>query len=522
MGHTFLIFSPENTFNLEGQFRPITALYSAVSFLFFGENPFFYHLVQLIIHIANALLLFKIAKKLLQKNIAFFLSLIFLIHPINVEAVSYIGSFNSPLFLLLGLLALLISTSEKIRLSMFTIICLILLSIFSKETGILFVVIIPLFQYLFKKKYLKLSFLISAVTIGLYLTIKLLMSSQLSPAYPAPIAELPIIQRFYTIPAVIFYYIKTFFLPIDLAIYQRWVITSPSFLKFYLPLIFDLAFFTMLVAIGRHLFKKDKHIFQVYIFFFVWFLIGLLLHSQIIPLNLTVADHWFYFPLIGICGLVGTLIQAFLPSNRRLRTFLIICLIAIFAAFSVRTIIRNRDWSNNLELFEHDSRVEDNYILEDFLGSEYFYRNEYDHALKHYHRSLRMEPHEGIFLSMATVYKYNGNFKKSEIFYTKAIQYHKKFQLDSYQNLSALQVINDTPEQAQETIKKALKQFPKDGLLWGYLALAEYRSGDNTKALLLAEKAKKLFSDKQTDYIYSMILNRQKIDAKKILFPDID
>jgi hypothetical protein len=56
----------------------------------FGDEFFYYHLVNVILHSFNAVLLYNLAKQFKIKQ-ALFLTLLFLVHPVNVESISWIN-----------------------------------------------------------------------------------------------------------------------------------------------------------------------------------------------------------------------------------------------------------------------------------------------------------------------------------------------------------------------------------------------------------------------------------------------
>ena len=79
-------------------YRPFMMMSFSSMYFLFGPNPAMFHLVQLILQIANAVLLYHFLKRFLKEPTAFVCSLLFLIHPINVEAVVYSANLQEVLF----------------------------------------------------------------------------------------------------------------------------------------------------------------------------------------------------------------------------------------------------------------------------------------------------------------------------------------------------------------------------------------------------------------------------------------
>jgi hypothetical protein len=240
------------------------------------------------------------------------LSLLFLVHPINIESVAYIAA-SEPLYLF-GLLALLISVRNKISTKNLIIIsALLLLSLLTKEIALPFLFIILLFQFLFYRKRVLKLFLYELASIGIYLLLRFAIVTELpaktSLANAIPIDRLSFLERLANIPAIVFYYLYTALFPLQLAVEQRWIVTKLTAQEFYLPLLLDSTFYIALCVGGIYIYRHKRIYFNSYLFFFVWFLTGLLMIVQIFPLDMTVADRWFYFPLVGILGMVGVGIQ---------------------------------------------------------------------------------------------------------------------------------------------------------------------------------------------------------------------
>ena len=94
--------------------RPVLMLSYWVNLRLFGDAPFGYHFVNLIIHCVNSALVFLVISRILsfagwsgsrRVSYAFFGSLLFLVHPLQTESVSYIAGRSESLASLFLLLA---------------------------------------------------------------------------------------------------------------------------------------------------------------------------------------------------------------------------------------------------------------------------------------------------------------------------------------------------------------------------------------------------------------------------------
>lgn len=59
--------------------------------------PFGFHLVNIVLHAVNAVLLFQIGKRLVRNDVAFVAALLFALHPMQTEAVTYVSGRSSSL-----------------------------------------------------------------------------------------------------------------------------------------------------------------------------------------------------------------------------------------------------------------------------------------------------------------------------------------------------------------------------------------------------------------------------------------
>ena len=261
--------------------------------------------------------LFLLLNEILQKKeLAAFLALIFAIHPFNVESVVYISALQDVQFLFFGLLSLM-AVIYRYQIKKFDTILissiLILAAMLSKETGVLFLFIYPLFLIFFYPKFFKnnwqnlLFYLIGVLAVYLFLRLALAQVSVGTQGL-SPITRVDFKTILLTIPKIIFFYLLTFFWPRYLLIAQHWLVEGLSWNEFYGPLLIVIAFFSLAIFLLINFFrKKQTQFFKMALFFLISFCLGIGLHLHFIPLDMTVADRWFYFPMTSLLGLLGVI-----------------------------------------------------------------------------------------------------------------------------------------------------------------------------------------------------------------------
>ena len=250
---------PANNLNVN-YYKPLLPVTFAIIYSIFGESSFFFHLFQVTLHIANTIILFLIFRRIFARNLSIFLSLIFLVHPINSETVIYISALQDVMFLFLGLLAFYLYTFKRISVKKIVAINLLLfVSLLSKETGFLFFVILVIYGYLFRNKNFWKHTPYFLATFIVYLFMRFASTGiRIDQLKEAPIMYEPFISRIINLPSIFFFYIKTFFFPNNLITLQNWVIREVNFSSFFLPLIIVSVFILLVVALGIFLYQKSR------------------------------------------------------------------------------------------------------------------------------------------------------------------------------------------------------------------------------------------------------------------------
>ena len=508
----FYLFG-QNVYNVGQYYRPLTAAYFSFLLNLFGNTYFFYHLIQLLMHIANTVLVFIFLKKLLKKEFAFFAALLFLVHPFQVESVAWISGSIVPFSFLFGISGLLLLTRKKLTYKALSLSAfLFLLSILSRETGIFFVALAVFYKLLFRKDGTLRVFIYGVVLSVVYLLIRLSFHiTSLSANYPYPIDRLDFAQRLINIPLITLYYVRNLFIPDALATDQQWVVRSINLPYFFIPLIFDFVFFALIAAAGFFIYRKAEENIKKYFFFLIWFLLGFGILFQIVPLDMTVADRWMYFPLVGLLGILGLFAQTF--SNKfklhENKVFLIFILMAVF--FSVFTLVRNSQWNNSITLFSNDIKINNNFDVENQLGAELAIQGRYKEALPILLDSHKKNLEDSNIFDIAGCYKQLGNIKLAEKYYEEIIINKDNIKIrpvvkqNTYNEMAKLLILHEDPEVNAVFLKRAVKEYTANSTFWAFYAITEYNLGNKPEALAFAKNAYGLNPNNSTNQLLQNI-----------------
>ncbi len=510
-------------------YRPFALLYTSLLQSSFQDGAFWYHLSQVGIHLVNTVLVYFLFTRFLKRLSALILSVIFLVHPIQVESVAFAASFVGPLSFLFGILAVHFSYMNSKR--FFNIVgCSLLLlgSMFVKEQGVLFVPIVIFNVLVFsenntKRFYIFIGCLISFLIYG-YFRLFIGQTGFINTrAGVVPIALLDIDQRLLNVPEVVWYYFRTFLFPYWLAIDQQWVVSKITFWQFWFPLIIVCFIFGLFLWSARTLLHQDKRRFKVFVFFFVWFVITLAFHLPVIPSDMTVADRFFYLPIVGLLGMIGVYLEhvnSIFRRNVYVRRFLLMGSAIMLILLITRTVHRNSNWVDERALYEHDLSIYDSFNIENNLGNIYLSDGRYKDALARFQQSYALFPTELNSFNVGYAYDLQRRPEEAVQHYEKSLTYKKYpdknnavIRQMAMEKLIRLYLIEKKYARAQEILKRNPSDLSINGQLWQYFAISEYNLGNTDEAYAALEKSKKYLSstDASSDYLYSLMQQGEQI-----------
>lgn len=466
-------------------YRPLMTTTYSLIYSVFGAQPVVFHIVQLALHVGTAVLVFLVLTRWLKRPPAFILALIFLIHPLNSQVVLSIPTMQDALYAFFGIWALWRLIMHKKERGYWDVAGLLLLSLLSKEAGILFVIISLLYQWFYRRNGLRTFALTLLAPIALYLLMRIPAVGFMPSQHAGPINDLTFWQRLLTLPSVFLFYFVQFVWPSQLALTRYWTHESWSMGGVVVPLLIDIVLVALMiagfVAVKRRL-KRPQAV--GYGFFALWFIVGIAPYLQILPgLDMTACETWFYVPMIGLLGMSGIALQL-VPWKRTIRpmqTASLIVLALIIAALGVRTIVRGFDYSSQTSLARVDLSVEaDNYAALNNIAQDYLQKGSYEKAIDYAQRSIDRFPVSSNYINLGVGLQQTHQYPQAFAAYDNALAYGNSSLI--YENLALIHIVASKPVAATSFFKKALSQYPHNFKLWLYDAVFEGALGNHDAA----------------------------------------
>lgn len=492
-------------------YRPLQSLSLMFDYRLWHLNPIGYRITNILFHILNAILVFLLVNSIVEnRKISLITSLLFVVHPVHVEAVTYISGRADPMagFFLLSAFILFIryTSYPGLKRSFFYLgsIALFILALFSKETAIIFPLILISYDFAFpdrtaqinfrdKIRYRHLSFLIVTVGYGLFRILVLNLNGQIATAM-----RTGFIPRVLTSCKVIVQYIGLFFIPLGLHMERKVpLIMSPAEPTF-LSSLFLLCIIAVVVFISYRYFRPA-------FFGLAWFFLMLLpVSSIIVPLKARMAEHWLYLPSIGLFMAISiglfrivrlTRLNVRGPITRSFKNIMIAFFVSIFIFYSFLTMKQNTYWKDELTFykrtlqfnpdsdyvhinlgilylkqglkqkakdeFEHAVKLNPNsFVAHKCLGNVYFKENLLDKAMDKYRKSLELDPeYSGALVNMGAIFYEMGLYDEAIKEFEKAIQINP-YDEEPHSNLGVIYLEKGWDKKALIEFKKTLRLNP--------------------------------------------------------------
>lgn len=413
----------------QSNWHPFAWLSHMLDCQLFGLNSAAHHGVNVVLHAANALLLFLILYRATNATWrSFLVAAIFAVHPLNVETVAWLAQRKSILSAFFSLLTVA-AYGWYVRRGGWKRYLLIVsafgLALMSKPMAVSLPLLLLLFDYWPLERLEELPFRarwMRLVTEKLPLFGMSAASSwlteiaQRSGGSVMRLSMLPIATRVEN--AIISYvsYIGKILWPAKLATYYPLALSPPL-----AEVIASAIILIVLTGLVLH-FRRARYVVVGWLFF----LIALAPVIGIVQVGFQgMADRYSYIPSIGLfIGLVwaaGAAVES-MPTARVVLSVAAVCLVGVFATATVYYI---QFWQNAVTLFSHARvAVGPNFWLEDLYANALASSGRVDDALGHYKESCALQPRtEHCHYSIARILLSRGQFRDAILEYQLALRF---------------------------------------------------------------------------------------------------
>jgi Tfp pilus assembly protein PilF len=371
-------------------YRPLFMVWLLVNHTLFGVNPFWWHLMSILLHVTAGVLVYRLARRLLASATgAMIAALLFAVHPTKIEAVAWVSGVTEPMagiFVLGSLLAFLRSGEHGGRIWMAVAALSALAAILSKETGIVVLPLVLLYAYLFEEPGRAGKAMRSTVPFVLAAAVYLIARVFVVGGLARPVGALTTAETLATLPSVVAFYLMHLVWPLNLAVYYDLPpATSIATRSFFFPLIAIFACVSVVIWVWQK--THDR----VWLFGWAWVFITLtpVLYLRAFSVNDFVHDRYLYLPSVGLAIVVASLIERW--RERSITAVPVAVLLGGMLLFA--TVAQIPYWKNNFLLFRRAYEISprSEYALNN-LGIEMEKRGDYDRAVSLYQAAIDKNP----------------------------------------------------------------------------------------------------------------------------------
>lgn len=420
-------------------YQPLTSLSYSLEYFFFQKNPVIYHFNNLLIHLTNVVLVYLILLKIIKerKIAVLIITTIFAIHPLQSETVSWLSARSALLFSLFFLISCyyyikyLESTNFTVKLLLLSLF-FFLLSLFSKSMAIILPFVIIGLDYIYTRKINiktvveKIIFFTFSITFGIISLVSRETLGGLSEKKMQTgrgVIPYNFIEKIQLSCDSILFYIKKFFLPIDLYGVYGYPLKLDDI---EIPLLYRIAPLLLLllfIILGYIYIKSSKEYKKLLLFGFLLFFISIVLTLNIFNhLAQITAERYMYLGLLGVS--IPTIL--FLENIRKKWEIQIIVLysfIFFFCCYNTRLLVKT--WKTYTTRFEFIAeKFEENNLTNNSanlilisLGTPYINKKEYQNihkAIKYFDRAIKMNKYTPeAYMIRGVAYNNLGNDKEA-------------------------------------------------------------------------------------------------------------
>ena len=503
-------------------YRPLMNVLYMINHHLFGLAPWGFHLVNVLFHAANSVLVLIVTARLLDTcasgplapvaspATALFLSppfaaaLLFATHPVHTEAVTWVAGLpdlSFSFFLLLSFHLYMRSADDKPSLPWSNPLSVLsfFLATLCKEPALTLPIILMGYDSLVRKEpgvfLLRFRrYVPYFATAGIYLILRIHALGGIAPFRRH--ANLSAWQYVVNVFPLFMQYIEKLLLPVNLNTFHVFHPISVLDPKGIVALAVTIAFLLLAFLFMR----RDRLI----VFGLLWIAVPLTpaLYIQSLGPN-PFAERYLYLPTFGFVLLVSLALPRLMKTSGRaaLAVFLLAALVGLYAA---GTVSRNRVWKDNYSLFADTvNKSPDGSIPHEMLGTALATTGKRAEAMNHFQTAVKLDPSNASAQSnLGFGYMESGELQKAIEPLEAAVQMAPFDEL--YRNnlafahfrLGELHADSGRTDEALEHFQAAARFRPEGDVYHNMLGIAYGRKGRYDEAIVQFQAALQLAPEK--------------------------
>ncbi len=411
---------------------PLTFFSFQIDYLLGGLNAFQFHLTNLVLHIGNSLFVLWIAFALLRNRLAaLFCALLFALHPVNVEVVTWATARKETLsvfFTLGSIVAYLYGTADAKRWAYWVGILLFGLALLSKVTVFTLPALLLLMDW-YRGRRIGKAALIDKIPYALLSAIFVLVGL---------IPKLQILSSTTTFEKILMaarstmFYLEKLLLPVNLSVLypnsEAITLSSPGFA-------ISMTLFVLLACCVALSLKRTRKIAFGFGFFllaisptFVHFNRNAAIQSASGGGIQIASDHYVYLPMLGLVLMVGAgiawLLNRSTETKGTIRELIIGAASCVIVAFGILAMLQSHVWKSSETLFAHTLKHYPESVASRVnLSVIYRKSNRFDEEKSVLEDGLVYGPNSKLETGMAAIAARNGDTQTAMTWYQKAIDH---------------------------------------------------------------------------------------------------
>ena len=465
---------------IQGNYHPLTVISLILNYYISGFDAWSYHLLNILLHLINCFLVFRLALLLSRNNliIAFTTSLLFGIHPMHVESVAWVSERKDvlySLFFLAGLISYTRYVDRRSNKQYWLAVLWLTLSLLSKPAAVIFPVVLFCIDVLrerslnYKLLLEKLPFFILALAMGL-LTFVAQKEKGATEALNIFDTGTRLLMGFY---GIMMYFIKLIF-PVNLSPFYPFAPINEALpISYYISPLFSV----LLIVLIFYSLKRNR----VIAFGILFYLINLLLVLQFIPVgSAIIANRYTYIPYIGFFYIIGWLIDRYSKGVIIRSYYFNIPLALLLGALTFK---QSMVWLDGASLWDQAIKTNPGARAYISRGDLYKQAKKYDLAIQSYTEAIKINiADQEAYTNRGNVYFELNNYEKALADYKKAHSIKPDY-VTAIDNIGAIFGLQSKYDSALFYFNKALEVNPQYIASYRNRGLVNIELGRNEDAI---------------------------------------